>query len=371
MGNSISSQNLDNIASDYILSMNYQSLRKMHNKLYCNKITGLTSNIIDKYLKHNDIHYLLDRIKYGENKENKEYGENKADKDKDKEILLEEKQQICNNISIFYVKIAHIYAAIMIALNPKYIFTDKNNKQIIINLHDKNKIPKNVKYEIYNMGFCNYLINILNVTELTDKPKFCNMNKQVLEIPEFMNLYYDSNYNVKTGNFEGMSDKMKNIFKSNLTSFYYHFTGNIVMPDSIKKFSDIKITQYDSLNLCKNSKIEEHSHYRNKLFAKYATNLKEMVIFVKNKQYLLSQILNNLFSTVNDTIKINSQITEQNIDNIISNTRNQLLELYLKCEDDFINNIKLHETIIESLIILTTNSQIINLNELQNNNFDI
>lgn len=38
--------------------------------------------------------------------------------------------------------------------------------------------------------------------------------------------------------------------------------------------------------------------------------------------------------------------------------------LYLKCEDDFTENIKLHDTIIESLIILTTDNQIINLNEL-------
>ena len=347
--------------------MNFQSLRKMHDKTYCNKLTGLTSTLIAKYFKSKDIHYLLDRVKYGFNTEKEE--EEEIDKDKEEEEIIN-KQQICNNISIFYVKIAHIFAAIIIALNPKYVFTNKEGKQIIIDIHNKSKLPKDVKPEIQNMGLCNHLINILNVKNLTDKPKFCSINKNdktLNEIPEFMDLYYDSNYNPKTGNFEGLSNKMKNIFKKDLTHFYFHFTGNIIMPDSIKKFSDIKLKQYDSLNLCKNYKIEP-THYRNKLFAKYAANLKEMMIFVNNKQTQLLNILDKLFITVNHNVKINPAINEQNIDNIITSTRDHLIELYLKCEDDFTYNIKLHEAIIESLIILTTDNQIINLNELLKNN---
>ena len=116
-------------------------------------------------------------------------------------------------------------------------------------------------------------------------------------------------------------------------------------------------------NLCKNLKIEP-IHYRNKLFAKYAANLKEMMIFVNNKQIALLNILDNLFITDEGDIRINPKITEHNIQDIIDSTRNNILELYLKCEDDFTENIKLHEAIIESLIILTTEGQIINLNEL-------
>jgi hypothetical protein len=370
MGNNVSSQhnnNLDYIATNYILSMNFQSLRKMHDKAYCNKLTGLTSTILAQYVKHKDIHYLLDRVKYGEkNKEN----DNDTDKNTDNNITAEEKQQVCNSISIFYVKIAHIFAAIMMALNPKYVFTDKNGKQIIIDIHDKNKIPKGIKPEIQNMGLCNNLLNILTIKSFTDKPKFCSRNKQgetLTEMPEFMELYYDSEYNYKTGNFEGMSPKMKNIFEKDLQSFYYHFSGNLIMSDAVKKFSDIKLKQYDNLNLCKNPKIEP-IHYRNKLFAKYAANLKEMMIFVNNKQIALLNILDSLFITHEGDIRINPKITEHNIQDIIDNTRNNILELYLKCEDDFTENIKLHEAIIESLIILTTEGQIINLNELLKKN---
>ena len=163
-----------------------------------------------------------------------------------------------------------------------------------------------------------------------------------------------------------MSNKMNTVYELDLKNFYYHFTGNIIMPTSIKKFSDIKLKNYDSLDLCKNSKLEP-LHYRNKLFAKYANNLKEMMIFINNKQIKLSKVLNKLFITVNNNVIINPEITEENINFIINDTRNQLLELYLKCEDDFNDMIKLHETIIESLIILTTDEQIINLNELLKN----
>ena len=167
MGNS---QSLDYNATNYILSMNHQNLRKLHDKSYCNKITGLSSILIAKYFKDKNIHYLLNRIKYGEAE---------LMDTSEKNINAEDKIQICNNISVFYVKIAHIYAAIMIALNPKYIFTDKHGQQIIVDLHDKHKIPKNIIPEIYYMGFCNNLYSILNVKDLNDTPKFCNMNKTI------------------------------------------------------------------------------------------------------------------------------------------------------------------------------------------------
>ena len=357
MGNS---QSLDNAASNYILSMNFQNLNKLHDKLYCNKLTGLTSTIIEKYYKTQDIHYLLDRVKYGKQNGAKN------------ELVIDSKQQkeICKQISIFYVKIAHIYSTITMALNPKYVYTDKNGKQMVVDMNNANKIPKGVKSEIKNMGLCNIYLDILNEKELTGehKPNFCNIpkkNNYLSKVPEFMNLYYDNDYNSKTGKFEGMSTKMKNIFNTDLKIFYYHFTGNLIMPDSIKSFSDIKLSHYDTLNLCKKSNKVENNHYKNKLFAKYAVNLKEMMIFIHNKQKELTSILNNLFiKDSTGTVNINSTITEQNIDDIIANTRNIILELYLKCEDDFIDSIKLYESILESLILFTTKNQIIHLNSI-------
>jgi len=43
---------------------------------------------------------------------------------------------------------------------------------------------------------------------------------------------------------------------------------------------------------------------------------------------------------------------------LISETRTAIVELYLKCETDFIEGIKLYEAIIESQILETAQSQI-------------
>ena len=62
MGNSISysqnkqggggektEDNIDSIASHYILTMDFDSLRKLYQKEYCDELLGLTSAIISRY----------------------------------------------------------------------------------------------------------------------------------------------------------------------------------------------------------------------------------------------------------------------------------------------------------------------------------
>ena len=44
-----SRRSLDYIASHYILTMDFQSLRKLHEKEYCEELIGLTSKIVDKH----------------------------------------------------------------------------------------------------------------------------------------------------------------------------------------------------------------------------------------------------------------------------------------------------------------------------------
>ena len=164
MGNSHSiDNNLDHIITNYILSMKFNNLKKLHDKSYCNKLTGLTSSIIAKYYETKDIHYLLDRISY--NELGKQHPQDK------------QKEDICNKISIFYVKIAHIYSTITLALNPKYVYTDKTGKEIIVEIDKAYKIPKNAIPQIKNMGLCNIYLDNLQLKKHTDKPSFCTINK--------------------------------------------------------------------------------------------------------------------------------------------------------------------------------------------------
>ena len=69
------SQLLDYIATNYILTMDFKSLRKLYNKEYCDKLVILTSDIIERYYTDIEITYLSQRIKDGA-----EINENKKEK---------------------------------------------------------------------------------------------------------------------------------------------------------------------------------------------------------------------------------------------------------------------------------------------------
>ena len=50
---------IDYIASKYILTADFQSLKKLSEKEYCEKLVVLTSEIIDRYFNHQEVSYLL------------------------------------------------------------------------------------------------------------------------------------------------------------------------------------------------------------------------------------------------------------------------------------------------------------------------
>jgi hypothetical protein len=56
---------LDIIATKYILTQNFQDMKKLGSKEYCDKLVILTSKIIKKYMNEKEIKYLTQRIKDG------------------------------------------------------------------------------------------------------------------------------------------------------------------------------------------------------------------------------------------------------------------------------------------------------------------
>ena len=298
------SQILDYIATYYILTMDFKSLRKLYNKEYCDKLVILTSDIISIYFTDLEITYLAQRIKNGV-----EVNELEKDKviffDKDDITKLDvqnsvKKRRICMSISKFYIKIAHIFAAIVTTINPMYVYKDTEGNNVRVSLFEKGQIPKNTPREIYKLNICDNRINALknkNSLEvdinknLVVGPNICNINigedgnsKTLADepgIPELEELYYDDNYDIKTGKFIGMSEKTKQIFESDLQIFYKIFTGNSTMPPEIKKFGDIKLRDYHKMDECTGTDPLFKRKYKgplsNKLFSDYATNLKNMI----------------------------------------------------------------------------------------------
>ena len=56
---------IDLIATKYILTQNFQDLKNLTKKEYCDKLVVLTSDIIKKYMNQRDIKYLAQRIERG------------------------------------------------------------------------------------------------------------------------------------------------------------------------------------------------------------------------------------------------------------------------------------------------------------------
>ena len=58
-------QVVDYIATYYILTMDFQSLRKLYDKQYCDNLIILTSDILERYFTDTEITFLSQRIKNG------------------------------------------------------------------------------------------------------------------------------------------------------------------------------------------------------------------------------------------------------------------------------------------------------------------
>jgi hypothetical protein len=193
---------------------------------------------------------------------------------------------------------------------------------------------------------------------------------------ELLQLYLDDNYDYSNGTFTGMSDSTKRQFEKDLKTFYSAFTGNAEMPPEIKKFSDIKLRDYNSKNSCQGQNPAFKQNYilsdSDKLFTEYAKNINTMIQSASNKQSELLSVINDLFIFVNDPysdkkkIRVNPTLNEDKLQKIVEKTRGIIIELYVKCELDYVENLKVYEAIVESKILETTKKQIDNLEKKAN-----
>jgi len=392
---------LDYIATYYILTMDFKSLSKLSEKEYCDNLVVLTSDIIKRYFNDMEIEYLAQRVKNGVETNEME---------KDKIIFLNKnqldsldvsndvkksikKKRVCIGIAKFYVKIAHIFAAIVMTINPVYTYKGPDGQTVKTPFMEKDTIPKNTKRKLYKMNICDNRIRALkrgetnvNIKEeksddISLNPKICDMNitkdgqiKNLSDEPgitELMQLYLDDKYDYSNGTFTGMSETTKKQYMRDLKTFYVAFTANDVMPPEITKFSDIKLRDYGLQKGCQGDMpVFKNSYNINKkdeLFINYANNIKKMIQNAANNQNKLLSVINVLFTYVVDPhtkknkIRINPKLTDEMLQTAVVNTRKFIIDLYVKCETDYVNGVKLYEAIVESKILDTTQKQIENL----------
>jgi len=298
------------------------------------------------------------------------------------------KKRMCIGIAKHYVKIAHVFAAIVMTINPVYTYKDATGQTVKTGLLNKDKIPKNVQRKLYKLNICDNRIRAMKRNEQFDavtkqatiQPKICDMNvskttpgqvKTLAEEPgisELMNLYLDDKYDYSNGLFTGMSDSTQAQFKRDLKLFYTAFTGNDQMPPEITKFGDIKLRDYATKSGCQGKDAVLRQKYTlsstDKLLVEYADNTKQMIQHAADNQHKLLSIINELFVFVMDpytkkkVIRIHPNLTETALQQVVEKTRNYIVTLYVKCEEDYVRGVQLYEAIVESKILETTQKQI-------------
>ena len=392
-------QIVDYVARNFILTANFQDMKNLTDTGKCNDLVILTSKIIADKLNDKEIQYLSDRI---------EDGVSKKIVTKEKVIFLKkknlnkldvknetEKRRMCIGIAKFYVRIAHIFSAIVMTVNPIFVYEKEDGQREKVNLMNLKNIPDGIDkvtkiYKPENNICSDRINNLLNGnnyetiekdTMIKVKPNFCSVNwnqekerNKVLQdepgIPHLEELY-NNLYNLEDGKFGTMSEKMrKGKYKEDLEQFYKVFTGEDKIPvDSsgeplVKSFKDIKLKNYHSGLGCKRELYaketplykREYSGKKTGLFKKYADHVKNMMKSSESNRNKLIEIIDSLFIYgKNDTGKkgeeytiiLNPELTEEKLEELTDKTRNIIVSLYLTCESDFAKGVDIFEAIVE------------------------
>ena len=144
---------------------------------------------------------------------------------------------MCIGIARFYVKVAHVFAAISTTVNPEYTYSNELGEKVKVPLSKKSLIPKDAATKLTRNGICSNRIKALkgaldldqiDTNTITLKPNFCDMNQSSSGtrslssepgIPELKKLYFDT-FNYETGSYSGMSTKMKEQYQKDVQTFF-------------------------------------------------------------------------------------------------------------------------------------------------------
>jgi hypothetical protein len=383
---------VDYIASEYILTQNFTDMKKLANPEYCDNLVILTSRVIADNLTDQDVSYLSRRVEDGMEINSMEtdkviYAKRKS-LDKLDVKSKPTKERMCIGIAKFYVKIAHLFAAIMTTVNPRYSYTDPSGVQQTETLQTRERVPTTTKPDVVLQTLCkrryNALVNNQNFdinqnAKMVINPNFCGMNYDLSTggdrdltgeqgIPELESLYYDK-YDYQTGKFDGMTDNMRTeVYNKDLLTFYQAFTGRKEIPknskgeNTITRFSQIPLRDFHNSQGCVARGVfraPQTGSLKEKLFREYAENAAKMLETTQTNQNKLLEVLDTIFAyrispkTERREIVINPELNDESLQKVVELARNLIVELYVGCEKDFIKGLNIFESIVGKQILDT------------------
>ena len=174
------------VAAKYIIQSTFQDLENLHDPEYCNKLVVLTSDVIEKHLNNLEVTFLDKTINADNQLTTKPLVYiTQSDLDLVDNYSIDGKKNKCLGIARFYIKIAHLFAAINKTVNPLFTYIDPvTGKNKTVGVLDKNLIPKGPKASLSKLNYCSRRIAALKIEKdnIIVPNKHCDLNKKVGEI---------------------------------------------------------------------------------------------------------------------------------------------------------------------------------------------
>jgi hypothetical protein len=387
------------VATHYILTQSFEDMENLKDPKYCDKLIVVTSDVLNKYLTKMDVQYLAQKVKQGvEVNEMTRDGLLYLRQDSLPKIDVKNavtKKRMCIGIAKYYVKVAHLFSAIVSTINPTYTYKDQFGTRKEVPFSEKNRIPKGTDVKIKKVNVCSERVEALvNGQDLgmedpsqpiKIKPNFCQMNtdipatekqqkrvvKTLADEPGMSQLerLYNDVYDYQTGKFTGMSDTMRQEYNKDLATLYKAFTGKEEMPASVKSFADIQLRDFEALGGCQ---AEPNNQYmksyegtsKQKLFVDYANQIKVTMQQTEENRNALIAVLDKVFAfavnpqTKKPEITINPGLNDAMLNELVRQTQELIIKLYTSCEANFIKGLEIFEQIIQEQIKIKTEKKI-------------
>ena len=155
-------EEIDLIATKLMNKQDMVEMRKLQDPKYCQELVVLTSDLLQRNMKVEDVEFLNERVEQGAEKalikEKLIYGKKENLANAINTVRAKDKRVVCVGISKFYIKLAHFFAAIASTINLQYN-DDSQNKNV-------NELSTIEEGEMENaQGFIGKTLNAFRIKE--------------------------------------------------------------------------------------------------------------------------------------------------------------------------------------------------------------
>lgn len=394
---------LNTIAAKFILETDFKNMLELQDPEKSKDLLILTQNIIEKELdkvlisyekpddgttnlkKLNTTVYIATKEKVKNiKKDNKKKGQHKI---------------LATALAKRYLKIANIFAAIYVVIEPEFQGHSKKKEKLLRQEHLPRTSEGNPAKPAIN--FCQKRLQALigkgrmeqEKGELKVEPAVCDFgvtgpsgDEQLFEnepgILELDNLYYDE-YDPVAADFKKRSDLMNQKLKEDATAFFEAIKGVKLeeynktqkTPKVINSFADISMSTFYADDVCRRSttKLAAIDDLKDissagfgswrqdyagstKVFTDYGDHLRKMKETAETNYTKLITIIQTIFVTKDNKYTISSSLTDATLDTLIDETRSLISKMYIECASDFKKGVELFKAIVVETIKLQQTS---------------